>query len=399
MIFTDMGAPTPASPPEQGEAKEGRMAVLDTETDYFSWLTITVIGVIFVCFNGTIVNFVVKLWIYKNNRKKKHQRSVLKELELLKTDRHLFSDTVRDRRFINNILYRNFVKKKTIAKDALTTAANNSIQEAINKKEKGNIPPNSKSELSNVQISSSIPTKASHKIFNNSTSKSNNINYNYNNNNNTSIKNKFPEPASPDHNSNESEGPYALMNRIDIRPSPITTTTKTTLYPIIDGASASADDKITDLHDCKKPINIVRNISEKSHLNRHRRSVSSPIPICKNDNHTNNNQEQRNSKNNNSSTILTFDSELNHIESTFMATDTKIIYAQMIDKTILNKSQTIASGPARTDLESDNEKSTARKKFPLDNKKDRGGVVAPIVKVSPDHIDNLRNRAVSKPSL
>ena len=89
MIFTDMGAPTPASPPEQGEAKEGRMAVLDTETDYFSWLTVTVIGVIFVCFNGTIVNFVVKLWIYKNNRKKKHQRSVLKELELLKTDRHL----------------------------------------------------------------------------------------------------------------------------------------------------------------------------------------------------------------------------------------------------------------------------------------------------------------------
>ena len=151
MIFTDIGAPTPASPREQGEAKEGRMDVLDTETDYLSWLTVTVVGVIFVCFNGTIFNFVVKLWIYKNNRKKKHQRSVLKELELLKSDRHLFSDTVRDRRFINNILYRNFVKKKTIAKDALTTAANNSNQEAVNKKEKGNIPPNSKSELSNVQ--------------------------------------------------------------------------------------------------------------------------------------------------------------------------------------------------------------------------------------------------------
>ena len=394
MIFTDIGAPTPASPREQGEAKEGRMDVLDTETDYLSWLTVTVVGVIFVCFNGTIFNFVVKLWIYKNNRKKKHQRSVLKELELLKSDRHLFSDTVRDRRFINNILYRNFVKKKTIAKDALTTAANNSNQEAVNKKEKGNIPPNSKSELSNVQISSSIPTKASQKIFNNSTSKSNNNNYN----NNTSIKNKFLESVSPDHNSNESEGPYAFMNRIDIRPSPFTTT-KTTLYPIIDGSSASADDKITDLLDCKKPINIVRNISEKSHLNRHRRSVSSPIPICKNDNHNNNNQEQSNSKNNKSSTILTFDSELNHLESTFMATDTNIIDAQMIDKTLLNKSQTIASGPARTDLESDKEKSTARTIFPLDNKKDCGGVAAPIVKISPDHINKLRNRAVSKPSL
>ena len=93
------------------------------------YIMIVVLLIFFVCsFGETLWNSFLKIFqrpVCTNfGKKKKGTKTLMNNIEVWKSDQNIFSESVKDRRYISNILYRNFIRNKCFTNSRLLQLSN-----------------------------------------------------------------------------------------------------------------------------------------------------------------------------------------------------------------------------------------------------------------------------------